>query len=130
MPYNGKELVACQLDSNGVFKPYKVLHELEGIFRTCLLVCDYSMGKCDDGRIWLVYSGKDGLDLWNTWVVVLRVLTSIDNVGNSVLSVAIEAEQCLHSNWCRLQISSGFSLCHHLKKNLDIEGKTCSVDSS
>ncbi|KAK9941121.1 hypothetical protein M0R45_017748 [Rubus argutus] len=116
-----------KLDSNGVFKPYKVLHELEGIFRTCLLVCDYSMGKCDDDRIWLVYSGKDGLDFWNTWVVVLRVLTSIDNVGNSVLLVAIEAEECLHSNWCRLQISSAFSLCHQLKKNLDIEGKTCSV---
>lgn len=124
MPYNGKDLVAYQLDSNGVFKPYKVLHELQGIFRTCLLVCDYSMGKCDADRIWLVYSGKDGLDLWKTWVVVLRVLTSIDNVGNSVLSVAIEAEECLHSNWCRLQISSAFSLCHHLKKNLDIEGKT------
>ncbi|KAK9941123.1 hypothetical protein M0R45_017750 [Rubus argutus] len=59
--HRSHELVAYKLDANGIPKQHQVLHELKGMFPCRPLLCDPNvfLGKCDDGLMWLVYSGKD-----------------------------------------------------------------------
>lgn len=93
MPYKRQELVAYHLDSNGIPKLSKVLHELQGIFCSCLLVSDCFLGKFDDDRMWLVYSGQDSMKFWHTRVAVFRVFISNDLDGNQVLCADLEAAE-------------------------------------
>lgn len=57
-----------------------------------LRVCN---GKCDGGRMWLVYNGCDAaMDSWYTHIGVFRVSVSNDLDGNPVLSAQVDATNC------------------------------------
>ncbi|KAL6195208.1 hypothetical protein ACLB2K_030828 [Fragaria x ananassa] len=74
---------------------------------------NFSMGKCDGGRMWLVYLGKDVMESWYTRVAVFRVSVSNDSAGNPIISADLEAAGFFqfHSGFVDC-ISSAFTLCH------------------
>ncbi|KAK9941125.1 hypothetical protein M0R45_017752 [Rubus argutus] len=117
-----RELAVYQLDLNGIPKLYRDLHELQGIFCPFLLVSKCLVGKCDGGRMWLVYSGKDLMDFRYTRVAVFRVSISEDLAGNRALSAELEAAEFYAFQCSNERVSSAFSMCHH-SNNRDIEEK-------
>lgn len=112
-----EQLVAYQLDSNGIPKLHRVLHELDGIFCPFLLGGNYRMGKCDDGRMWLTYCGTGIMDCGGTRVAVFRVSISNDPAGNPVLSAHVEAAEFYDLyEGSDSHCDSAFAMLHHTTK--------------
>ncbi|PRQ34996.1 hypothetical protein RchiOBHm_Chr5g0075231 [Rosa chinensis] len=95
-------------------EPDQVLHEIQGpIPRNC----QFFLGKCDGGLLWLVCSGLDVTHSAYTCVTVFRISVSYDIAGNPVISANVEASSEIidADSEDKSVVSFTSALCHHLK---------------
>ena len=68
------ELVAYKFDVKGIPQRHQALHEVHGMFPSRPLISNphVGLGKCDDNLMWLVYCGKDNVQVFSCIGAVLQ----------------------------------------------------------